>query len=95
MHTKERKITESLTTKEELLSFLRRTSHILLLFGNMVLLIHSGRPMVLKRTSQINQSGPMMLQNSDHSESVTYLSMVTIRQLDKMQLISKIQLRIL
>jgi len=95
MLMKEKKITESLITKEELLSFWTKQHHTLPLFSNMVLSTHSEKLMEPKETSQASQTGHMMLHNSVHSELVTYPSMVTIELLEITVLISKIQLKIL
>ena len=95
MLTREKKITESLIIKEEPLLFLIKVSHIPLLYFNMVLLIHSERPMELSESSQASQNGLMILQSLDHLESVTYRNMATINLSVQIQTISKIQLKIL
>ena len=95
MLMREKKIIENLITKEELLLFLTKENHTLHLLHNMVLLIHSEKRTELKDTLHRSQNGLMMHHSLVHSGSVTYLNMDTIKQLEQILTISKIQLKIL
>ena len=83
MLTKEKKITENLTTREEQHSFWTRENLTPHQSVNTELLIHTEQLMAQKEYSQASQDGLTMLHHSDHSESVTYQSMDTIKILDQ------------
>ena len=95
MLTKEKKIIENLTTKEELHSFWTKVNHTPLQYANMEHLTHSEQPMEPKEFSQTSQDGLTMHHHSDHSESVTYQNTDTIELSDLTVLISKTQSKIL
>ena len=95
MLTKEKKIIENLTTKEEPLSFWTKENHTPLQYANTEHSTHSEQLMVLRECSQINQDGLMTHHPMVHSELVTYPSTDTIELLDQTVPTSRIQSKIL
>lgn len=95
MHMRERRIIESLITKEEQHWSWIKVTHIPHLFVSMEPLIHSERLTVQRDNSQTSQDGLTKHLNSVHSELVTYQSMATIKLLVLIAPTSRIQSKIL
>lgn len=95
MLTRERKIIESLITREELLLSWTKESHTLPQSANTEHLTHGEPRMVLRDNSQTSQDGLTMHHHMEHSELVTYQSTATIELLDQIVPISRTQWRIL
>lgn len=95
MLTKERRIIESLITREEQLSSWTKESHTLPQSANTEHLTHSEPHMVPRDNSQTSQDGHTMLLHMEPSESVTYQSMGTIELLDQIVPTSRTQWKIL